>query len=77
MSAGEELFVVHVQEQRTVALAGHEGREYVSPPQERARALALVELVLGQKVAVNGERERCWRQAVAGGQRSVTLRRAG
>ena len=65
-----------VQEQRTAALAGHEGGEYQSPPQEREQALQLVELVLGQKVTVNGERERCWRQPIAGGQRSVTLRRA-
>ena len=72
-----ELFVVHVREQRTQALAGRGGREYVSPPQDRAQALQLVELVLvGQAVAVNGERERCWRQPVAGGQRSVKLRRA-
>jgi hypothetical protein len=71
----DELFVVHVQEQRTEALAGHAGAEYLSPPQEREQALQLVEVVLGQKVTVNGERERCWRSAVAGGQRSVTLRR--
>jgi hypothetical protein len=71
-----ERFVVEVHEQRTAALAGHEGAEYVSPPQEREQALQLVELVLGHKVTVNGERERCWRQAVAGGQRSVSLRRA-
>lgn len=76
MSSGDELFVVHVREQRSEALAGHEGREYTSPPQERAQALELVELVLGQTVTVNGERERCWRRPVAGGQRSITLRRA-
>ena len=76
MSTRDELFVVHVREQRSEALAGHEGREYTSPPQERAQALQLVELVLGQTVVVNGERERCWRQPVAGGQRSITLRRA-
>ena len=67
--------MVHVQEQRSEALAGHAGAEYLSPPQEREQALQLVELMLGREVAVNGERERCWRQAVAGGQRSVTLRR--
>ena len=72
----DELFVVHVQEQRSEALAGHAGAEYLSPPQEREQALQLVELVLGQKVTVNGERERCWRLPVAGGQRSVSLRRA-
>jgi hypothetical protein len=70
-----DLFVVEVQEQRTEALAGRDGGHYLSPPQVREQAIELVELVLGQKVTVNGERERCWRQAVAGGQRSVTLRR--
>jgi hypothetical protein len=76
MSAGEELFVVEIHESRTRALAGHEGREYQSPPQQRQQALRLVELMLGQDVAVNGERQHCWRQPVAGGQRSITLRRA-
>jgi hypothetical protein len=75
MSGTDELFVVRVQEQRTEALAGHEGGQYESPPQEREQALRLVELVLGQKVTVNGEGELRWRQPVAGGQRSVSLRR--
>jgi hypothetical protein len=70
-----ELFVVQVHESRNTALTEHDGVDYLSPPQERTQALQLVEVVLGQKVTVNGERERCWRQAVAGGQRSVTLRR--
>ena len=76
MSAGEELFIVHVLEWRTEALAGHKGRGYTSPPQERAQALRLFELMLDHEVAVNGERERCWRVPIAGGQRSVTLRHA-
>jgi len=76
MSTDAELFVVEVREDRARALAGHDGREYVSPPQEREQALQLVELMLGQDVTVNGERQQCWRQAVAGGQRSITLRRA-
>ena len=71
----DELFVVEVREHRTLALAGREGGEYRSPPQRREQALDLVEVVLGQKVTVNGEREHSWRQPVAGGQRSVTLRR--
>lgn len=77
MTRNVQLFVVQVREQRTPALGGHEGREYTSPPQERERALMLVELMLGRGVAVNGEREQCWRQPVAGGQRSIALRRAG
>jgi hypothetical protein len=71
-----ELFVVHVQENVTAALVERNGGEYTSPPQEREQALQLVELVLGQPVAVNGERELCWRQPIAGGQRTVTLQRA-
>ena len=39
LTATDELFVVHVREQRSEALAGHEGGEYESPPQE-ARASA-------------------------------------
>ena len=74
--AGEQLFVVYVREQRDRALVGHDGREYESPPQQREQALRLVELMLGRDVAVNGEREHCWREPVAGGQRSITLRRA-
>ena len=77
MSANGELFVVHVRERRAQALVGHEGREYESPPQQGEQALRLVELMLGHDVAVNGEREHCWREPVAGGQRSITLRRVG
>jgi hypothetical protein len=76
MSANRPLFVVHVREHLTAALVGRDGREYLSPPQERHQALRLVELMLGREVAVNGERQQCWREPVAGGQRSVTLRRA-
>jgi hypothetical protein len=75
MSANEELFVVHVREQRERALVGHAGREYESPPQQREQALRLVELMLGRDVVANGEY--CWREPVAGGQRSITLRRVG
>ena len=70
-----ELFVVDVHESRNAALAEHEGVDYQSPPQEHTQALQLVEVLLGQKVTVNGELERSWRQPIAGGQRSVTLRR--
>jgi hypothetical protein len=79
MTAGatEPLFVVHVREQRERALVGHDGREYESPPQQRDQALRLVALMLGRDVVVNGEGERCWREPVAGGQRSITLRRVG
>jgi hypothetical protein len=51
-----DLFVVEVQEQRTEALAGRDGGHHLSPPQVREQAIELVELVLSQKVTVNGER---------------------
>jgi len=70
-----ELFVVEVYDWQSQALVGHDGTRYVSPPQERGQALELVELALGYEVTLNGDAERCWRLAVPGGQRSVTLRR--
>ena len=42
------LVVVHVRDQVNRTLAGHDGREYTSPPQHRADALALVALLLGR-----------------------------
>ena len=71
-----ELFVVRVRDDQNTALAGHDGGEYESPPQERERALALVARLLAAPVAVNGEAERQWQLPIAGGQRSVTLQRA-
>jgi hypothetical protein len=47
----------------------------VSPPQDREQALELVELLLGHPTSANGSTEQLWRQAIAGGQRSVKLRR--
>lgn len=78
MSTSEGLYVVHVCDQTTAALTGHEGHEYSSPPQERERAIALLEVLLGrpERVKGEGEAERQWRRPIAGGQRSVTLRRA-
>ena len=70
-----ELFVVEVREDITEALTGHEGWSYLSPPQDRERALELVALLLGRQPTANGEREPIWHNAVAGGQRSVKLRR--
>jgi hypothetical protein len=32
----DELVVVHVRDRVNVTLAGHDGREYTSPPQPRA-----------------------------------------
>jgi hypothetical protein len=70
-----ERFVVEVQENVTEALIEHEGQTYVSPPQDRGRALELVALLLGHPTSANGGAEQLWRQAIAGGQRSVKLRR--
>jgi hypothetical protein len=69
-----ERFVVEVRETVTEALIEHEGHVYVSPPHDREQALELVALLLGHPASVNGA-EQLWRQAIAGGQRSVTLRR--
>jgi hypothetical protein len=70
-----ERFVVEVRENVTEALIDHEGQVYVSPLQDREQALELVALLLGHPATVNGGGERLWHQAIAGGQRSVKLRR--
>jgi hypothetical protein len=71
-----ERFVVEVRENITEALIEHEGHMYVSPPQDREQALKLVALLLGHPTSVTGSAEQLWRQAIAGGQRSVMMRRA-
>ena len=70
-----ERFVVEVRETIAAELTGHEGHLYVSPPQDRERALELVALLLGHPTSANGGLDQLWRQAIAGGQRSVKLRR--
>ena len=70
-----ERFVVEVRENVTEALIEHQGHVYVSPPQDRERALELVAVLLGHPTSVNGANEQLWRHAIAGGQRSVKLRR--
>jgi hypothetical protein len=70
-----ERFVVEVRENVTEALIQHAGQVYVSPPQNRKHALELVAVLLGHPASVNGAVEQMWRQAIAGGQRSVQLRR--
>jgi hypothetical protein len=66
------LFVVHVLEQTNSALAGHDGCEYVSPPQPRPDALALVALLLGCPAQPTAGRD-SWSSAIAGGRRTITL----
>ena len=67
------LVVVHVRDQVDVTLAGHAGREYTSPPHQRADALALVALLLGRTTQPDGNGECCWSCPLAGGQRTMTL----
>ena len=70
--ASDGLVVVHVREQINMALAGHEGCEYTSPPQARPDALALVAVLLGGAThSTNGVTS--WTCAVAGGRRTITL----
>lgn len=45
--ADEPMFVVHVEDTISAALAGHDGVEYRSPPLPREEALALVRVLLG------------------------------
>ena len=73
--SGAERFVVEVRENVTEALIEHAGRVYVSPPQDREQALELVALLLGHPASANGGAEQLWRGAIAGGHRSVKLRR--
>lgn len=70
-----DLWVVEVHDSIATALAEHEGSAYVSPPQGREQALALVALLVGHSRSANVELERQSRHAIAGGQRSVRLRR--
>ena len=67
------LVVVHVRDQVDVTLAGHDGREYTSPPHQRADALALVALLLGRPAQPDANGECSWSCPLAGGQRTITL----
>ena len=67
------LVVVHVRDQVDVTLAGHDGREYTSPPHQRADALALVALLLGRPAQPDAIGECIWSCPLAGGQRTITI----
>ena len=69
------LVVVHVRDQVNRTLAGHDGREYTSPPHHRTDALILVALLLGRPAQTNGngEEQNSWSCPLAGGQRTITL----
>jgi hypothetical protein len=67
----EPMFVVHVEDTISAALAGHGGVEYRSPPLPREEALALVRVLLGD--GRPAAETRSWRCPIAGGQRTVKL----
>ncbi len=69
---GDGRVVVHVRDQVNPTLAGHDGREYTSPPQARGDALALVALLLGHPTQPDRD-DTVWRCPVAGGQRTISL----
>jgi hypothetical protein len=66
------LYAVRVEDAISPALAGHEGYSYVSPPQSRGQALALVALLTGGRRDVEPGRE-TWTQPIAGGRRCISL----
>lgn len=77
---GEELVVVHVDDEINQSLTGHDGCTYDSPPQPRDRALILARVLLGYTGdELNGDGR--WCCPIAGGRRTVRLmpaeRRAG
>jgi len=66
-----QLVVVVVEESVSEPLAGRAGCPYVSPPQPREQAMALVALLLGTASPREGE---TWTRAIAGGRRRIALR---
>ena len=77
--AGSEhgLVVVRAREIVNPILAGHEGREYTSPPQPREQALALVAVLLRSTAALaDGNNGGGWSCAVVGGRLAITLEAA-
>ncbi len=68
-------YVVRVEDHVAQRLAGHEGCRYVSPPQTRPHALALVRVLMGCPIgAIDAHGP--WRSAIAGGQRTISLQPA-
>jgi len=67
------LVVVHARDEVNRTLAGHDGREYTSPPHQRADALALIALLLERPVQPNEHERTSWSRPLAGGQRTITL----
>lgn len=65
-------YVIEVVDRQVPALVGSAGCAYTSPPQSLEDALRLVRILLGLPRLPVGER---WCRPIAGGQRTVTLRR--
>jgi hypothetical protein len=64
-------YLVTVHDSIDARIAGHRGRHYTSPRHTRADALALIELLVGERA---GDQERArWTQAIPGGRRTITL----
>jgi hypothetical protein len=71
--AVDVLYVVSVRDTVNPVLAGHDGGEYISPPQPRDLALALVALLLGRPTGEITGAEQTWTASLAGGRRTITL----
>ena len=71
--AANDLVVVHARDEVNRALANHSGREYTSPPHQRADALALVALLLERPVTPDEQEQTSWTRPLAGGHRTIIL----
>ena len=71
--ADQSLVVVRVEDAIDPRLAGRAGVVYESPPQSRAQAIALVQMLVGHGGEQVGNEAGRWVAAVAGGRRIVTL----
>ncbi len=68
-------YVVRVEDHVAHPLAGHEDCRYMSPPQARPHALALVRALMACPAPeIDGHGP--WRSAIAGGQRTISLQPA-
>ncbi len=73
-SAAASLVTVRVEDVIDPTLTGRVGGTYESPPQPREQAMALVGLLLGGQ-SEKPVRSRGGEAAIAGGRRTVTLKR--
>jgi hypothetical protein len=68
------LVIVEVAERFSPGLTGRSDRTYSSPPQPRDRALVLAALLVDAAGPLDGDGP--WHRAIAGGRRTVRVRRA-